>query len=214
MDQARVKLEGSRDAAKRDNLERCNALLQQQQDSLNARWSSCYGELQKNGESVAKKYQKALKELEDANLKIQELTARELHQTLDRQNDDIVAQDTKAVLVMKEQRIAELEAIEKDMAGQLKDEKARHESLKLQHAMLEADYAEVVDIASSLTEGPDGTALAEFFDRHRTLEQQVRELRAENEAQAEHPRAAAGSKEQGAESTGDEGRGKRRKRAT
>ncbi|KAH7363554.1 hypothetical protein B0T11DRAFT_257351 [Plectosphaerella cucumerina] len=214
MDQARVRLEQSREVAKRENLEKCNALLQQQQDSLNAHWSSCYGELRRDGEET-------IRELENATVKIQELTARdkaaevtlcELRQTLDRQNHEAakarsVTQATEAVLVMKEQRIAELEAIEKDMAGQLEDEKARH-------AMLEADYAEVVDIASSLTEGPDGTALAEFFDRHRALEQQVRELRAESEAQAEHLRAATASKEQGAENAGDEGRGKRRKRAT
>ncbi|KAJ4221419.1 hypothetical protein NW757_014458 [Fusarium falciforme] len=224
---ARRTLEHYREVAKKENLER-SYVLQQQHDNLNARWSSCYAELQKEAQKTDSDLKKALKELEDAKAKLKEqrarndaagMASRELRATVELQNREIVrsralhveietrerelaesksvTQATEAVLVLKKQRIseleAELEAVRKEMAAKedgFAAEKAEHESLRLQFRTLEAKHADAVDIANGLFEGESGNTPAELIGQNRALEQQLREVRAENESLAEQLKAA------------------------
>jgi threonine aldolase len=89
-----------------------------------------------------------------------------------------VTQATEAVLVLKKQRISELEAVRKEMAAKedgFAAEKAEHESLRLQFRTLEAEHADAVDIANGLFEGEAGNTPAELNGQNRALEQQLRE---------------------------------------
>ncbi|KAM0268253.1 hypothetical protein ACHAQH_010011, partial [Verticillium albo-atrum] len=212
-DKARKTLDNYREIAQKGNLER-SYVLQQQHDSLNARWSSSYGELQKEAQKRAHDLQKALKDLENMKAKLKEqvadsqttdMAARELRATVELQNREIVRsralhfqvenleremaecksvnQAVEAVLVMKKQRITELESALEEMSvktKQLAADKVEHESLKLQFGALEAEHAEALDIASGLFEGEVGSSPAELISQNRALGQQLRELRAEN----------------------------------
>ncbi|EGY20835.1 uncharacterized protein VDAG_02359 [Verticillium dahliae VdLs.17] len=265
-DKARRTLENYREIAKRGNLER-SYVLQQQHDNLNARWSSSYGELQKEVQKRTRDFQSVAKDLEDLKIKLKEqvaynqtteLASRELRATVELQNREIlrsqslhfqsetlerelaesksVNQAVEAVLVMKKQRISELESDLKAIGvknEQAVVDKAEHESLKLQFDALEAEHAETLDIASGLFEGEAGSTPAELIGQNRALEQQLRELRAENGSLAERLEGAekecngssrnlrtAGSKGLGPEEKGDsvsaimgdEGKGRKRKR--
>ncbi|RXG41790.1 hypothetical protein VDGE_30542 [Verticillium dahliae] len=263
-EKARKTLDNYREIAQRGNLER-SYVLQQQHDSLNARWSSSYGELQKEAQKRAHDLQKALKDLENMKAKLKEQAAdsqttdmalRELRATVELQNREIVRsralhfqvenleremaecksvnQAVEAVLVMKKQRITELESALEEMSvktKQLAADKVEHESLKLQFVALEAEHAETLDIASGLFEGEVGSTPAELISQNRALGQQLRELRAENGSLVErlagfgperdgssHKQRIDGGKEQVldcivVESTGDEGKGRKRRRA-
>ncbi|KAM0274363.1 hypothetical protein ACHAQH_007929 [Verticillium albo-atrum] len=266
-DKARKTLDNYREIAQKGNLER-SYVLQQQHDSLNARWSSSYGELQKEAQKRAHDLQKALKDLEDMQAKLKEqvadsqttdMASRELRATVELQNREIVRsralhfqmeslerelaecksvnQAVEAVLVMKKQRITELESALEEMGvktEQLAADKVEHESLKLQFDALEAEHAEALDIASGLFEGEAGSTPTELISQNRALEQQLRELRAENGClmtrladfgperdDSSHNQRIDGRKERVldekgcsvVESTGDEAKGRKRRRA-
>ncbi|KAH6705729.1 hypothetical protein EV126DRAFT_379316 [Verticillium dahliae] len=217
-DKARRTLDAYRDAAQKENLER-SYILQQQHNNLNARWSSSYGELQKEAQKKARDLQKVVKELENARAELEEkkkesqlndMAVRELQETVEMQNIEIVRareihaqldsaekelaecrsvnQAVEAVLEMKKTHIVELESALGEMTAKndrLAADHIEHESLKLQFRSLEAEHAEALDIASGLFDGEIGTTPAELIGQNRALEQQLRELQAENKALAE-----------------------------
>ncbi|KAH7345845.1 hypothetical protein B0T11DRAFT_353994 [Plectosphaerella cucumerina] len=257
-----------REAAKKENMERSYALQQQHDDLNAYWSGQCAAlqTVAQKTDSNLKKTRKELEDVK-AKLKEQrarndaaEMASRELLATVQRQNDEIlqaralhldldsrerelaesktVTQATEAVLVLKKQRIreleAELKAVRKETAAKEDRFAAEHESLRLQFRTLETEHAEAVDIANGLFEGEAGSTPAELIGRNRALEQQLREATEENEALAAQLRAAGiGSdglaqdmaidlkRKQGpdktslgaGESAGDEGRAGKRRRA-
>ncbi|KAH7363633.1 hypothetical protein B0T11DRAFT_282942 [Plectosphaerella cucumerina] len=150
---------------------------------------------------------------------VAEKASRELLATVQRQNDEIlqsralhfdldnrerelaesktVTQATESVLVLKKRRISELEAelegVRKEMAAKedrFAADKAEYDSLRLQFLRLEAEHADSVEIANSLFEGEAGNTPAELIGQNKALEQQLREVRAENEALVAQLKAA------------------------
>ncbi|KAH6705901.1 hypothetical protein EV126DRAFT_449534 [Verticillium dahliae] len=197
-DKARRTLDTYRDAAQKENLER-SYILQQQHNNLNARWSSSYGELQKEAQKRARDLQKVVKELENARAELEEkrkesqlndMAVRELQETVEMQNSEIVrAREIHAQLDSVEKELAECRSVNQAVEAVLEMKKThratRHESLKLQFRSLEAEHAEALDIASGLFDGEIGTTPAELIGQNRALGQQLRELQAENKALAE-----------------------------
>jgi uncharacterized lipoprotein YajG len=97
LDKSHRALEHYQEVAQKENLER-SYVLQQQHDNLNARWSSCYADLQKEAQKTDSDLKKAL------HVEI-ETGSGELAKS------ESVTQATEAVLVLKKQRISELEAV-------------------------------------------------------------------------------------------------------
>ncbi|PNH26919.1 hypothetical protein BJF96_g9739 [Verticillium dahliae] len=119
-DKARRTLDTYRDAAQKENLER-SYILQQQHNNLNARWSSSYGELQKEAQKRARDLQKVVKELENARAELEEkrkesqlndMAVRELQETVEMQNIEIVrAREIHAQLDSVEKELAECRSV-------------------------------------------------------------------------------------------------------
>ncbi|KAH7357681.1 hypothetical protein B0T11DRAFT_354153 [Plectosphaerella cucumerina] len=174
------------------------------------------------------------------------LRSRALHFDLDTRERELaesktVTQATEAVLVLKKQRVsdleAELKAVRTEMTAKedrFAADEAEHESLRLQFRTLEAEHADAVDIANGLFEGEGGNTPAELIGQNKALAQQLWEVRAENEALVAQLKAGVSGSEglaqdvplglkrkQGpektshgaAESAGDESRAGKRRRA-
>ncbi|CRK12768.1 hypothetical protein BN1708_010613 [Verticillium longisporum] len=183
-DKARRTLDAYRDAAQKENLER-SYILQQQHNNLNARWSSSYGELQKEAQKKARDLQKVVKELENARAELEEkkkesqlndMAVRELQETVEMQNIEIVrAREIHAQLDSAEKELAECRSVNQAV-----------------EAVLEMKKTHIVELESALGEMTAkndrlaaGTTPAELIGQNRALEQQLRELQAENKALAE-----------------------------